>query len=84
MHNEFLWGGMLSYDRNVVAGRELAKPSWYESLPDAITREAYACRDGILLCRESAILNILVETGCQILTELWKQERKTEQPSNRS
>ena len=48
-----------------------AKCRQYESIPDALTAEAYAYRDGALLIKDLGLTKVIVETDCQELVALW-------------
>lgn len=49
-----------------------AKAVWYPHGFDALTLEALACRDGVLLARDKGVTNLIVETDCQELVKLWQ------------
>jgi hypothetical protein len=44
---------------------------WYANSLDALTMEALACRDGLLLSRQAGVSRLWLETDCQELVKLW-------------
>jgi hypothetical protein len=53
-----------------------AASSWLESVPDALTAEAIACREGVKLCLGWTDRKIIPESNCMTLVELWKTRKK--------
>ena len=47
-----------------------AKCRQYESIPDALTAEAYAYRDGALLIKDLGLTKVMLKTDCQELVAL--------------
>ncbi|CAD6273370.1 unnamed protein product [Miscanthus lutarioriparius] len=52
-----------------IAGRA----SWYPHDIDALMMEALACRDGMILARDSGVERLQLETDCQELAVLWSR-----------
>jgi len=44
---------------------------WYPHVLDALMMEALACRDGMLLTKERAVMKLMLETDNQELVSLW-------------
>ncbi len=53
-----------------------ASSTWYEFVPDILTAEAYACRDGVRLMKEWNIKQAIMETDCMEFTSLWKMKNQ--------
>jgi hypothetical protein len=53
-----------------------AASSWLESVPDALTAEAIACREGVKLCLGWTDRKIIPESNCMTLVELWMIRKK--------
>jgi hypothetical protein len=54
--------------------------SWLESVPDALTTEAIACREGVKLCLGWTDRKIILESNCMTLVELSKTRKKNRAP----
>lgn len=50
-----------------------ARAKWYEHGLDALTMEALACRDGLLMAQQAGVQRIWLETDCQDLVRLWNE-----------
>ena len=44
---------------------------WYDYSRDALTMEAFACRDALKLARELGVTRLSLETDCQEFVHLW-------------
>lgn len=50
-----------------------ARSTWYDAVPNVITAEAYACRDGVnLICNLNLNLKVILETDNIEFVTLWK------------
>jgi ribonuclease HI len=49
-----------------------ASCKWITDIPDVLTAEAYACREGAALVRRLKIPKAIIETDSQELVSLWK------------
>jgi hypothetical protein len=47
---------------------------WYDTCMDALTMEALACRDGVILAKKKGATRVLLETDCQELVRLWSMK----------
>jgi ribonuclease HI len=45
---------------------------WYDHYLDALSMEAMACRDGLLMARQVGAQRVWLETDCQELVKLWR------------
>ena len=48
-----------------------AKYKQHELIPDALTIEAYAYHDAVLLIKDLRLTKVIIETDCQELVALW-------------
>ena len=48
-----------------------AKCKQHELIPDALTIEAYAYHDAVLLIKDLRLTKVIIETDCQELVALW-------------
>ncbi|KAM0897217.1 hypothetical protein ACQ4PT_022674 [Festuca glaucescens] len=53
-----------------------AGAKWYGALGNALSAEALACRDGLILAQHLQAANVHLETDCEVLIELWKTRKK--------
>ena len=44
---------------------------WYDHCLDALTMEALACRDGLVLAQQAGALKVWLESDCQESVHLW-------------
>jgi ribonuclease HI len=58
--------------RDEAGGFVRAGAQWYDHGLDALTMEALACRDGLVLAQQAGALKIWLESDCQELVHLWK------------
>jgi hypothetical protein len=49
---------------------------WYENIPDVITAEAFACRDGADMVGKLNLTNVILETDNMEVAALWKSRAK--------
>jgi ribonuclease HI len=47
---------------------------WYPHGRDALTMEALACRDGVLLAKGRGVEKLILETDSQVFLKLWKED----------
>jgi ribonuclease HI len=53
-----------------------ATAKWYDHCLDALTAEAMACRDGLLMAAHLGINRVWLETDCQEVVRLWQAGSK--------
>lgn len=58
--------------RDANGGFVRASAMWYDRCLDALTAEAMACRDGLLMASRLGVQKVWIETDCQEVVRLWQ------------